>query len=121
MHSKPGHVLLVCTLFLAAALGCAARSVTLTGESREALPPSAADKIQIFTSYDEQRYDEIGYVSVSLSGEKTDTILRILKEEAAKIGADAVVNVGLNIVAVSNGFGGTSPVTSVSGMAVKLR
>ena len=121
MHVKLRHVLLCSGLFFAATIGCAARSVTLTGESPKALPPSTVDKIQIYTSYDEQAYDEIGYVSASSGGEKTDTLLRILKEEAAKIGADAVVNVELNVIAVSNGIGGTSAVTSVSGMAVKLR
>lgn len=104
-------------------MGCAARTHTLTGRDLSLrYSPTAKEQVKIYFSSDiGQEYTEIGYVAVE-KGNDPEVVKDLLKEEAAKLGADAVINCQLGLVAQDIGFfGATQGVVSMRGIAIKFK
>ena len=57
-------------------------------------PPTSANDIKVFSTMDiDQNYVEVGYVSANITSDPSgDALKKLLKEEAAKMGADAIVS-----------------------------
>lgn len=101
-------------LFLAS---CTSRGfVTLDENANQAALPDAT-KVAVYSTDDAGKpYTTLGAVIVSAdAGSNAKPAVDKLKEEAAKLGADAIVNLKLRY---STGFWGLS--LEASGMAVKL-
>jgi hypothetical protein len=104
-------------------IGCASKTYTLTGkEPGLRYSPTTKEQIKIYISSDiGQEYTEIGYVAVEI-GNNPEVVKDLLKEEAAKLGADAIVNCQIGLVAQDIGFfGATEGVVSVKGIAIKFK
>lgn len=80
-------------------IGCAARTHTLTGKDPSLrYSPTSKEQIKIYLSSDiGQEYTEIGYVAVEI-GNDPEVVKDLLKEEAAKLGADAIINLGTKAI-----------------------
>ncbi|MFH1834168.1 MAG: hypothetical protein ABH877_04005 [bacterium] len=84
-------------------------------------PPTSEGDIAIFLSTDIGRdYAEIGYVAVEM-GSQPEKVRDLLKEEAAKLGADAIVNFETGVVVrlVADVF--SEGVVCAKGIAVKYK
>jgi hypothetical protein len=104
-------------------LGCAAMTHTLTGKDPGLrYSPTTKEQIKIYFSSDiGHEYAEIGYVAVE-KGNNPEVAKDLLKEEAAKLGADAIINFQIGLMARDlNFFGATEGVVSVKGIAVKFK
>jgi hypothetical protein len=104
-------------------IGCAAKTHTLTGKDPGLRnSPTTKDQIKLYFSSDiGQEYTEIGYVAVEI-GNDPEVVKDLLKEEAAKLGADAIINVQIGLVARDIGFfGATEGVVSIRGIAIKFK
>ncbi|RUO40277.1 hypothetical protein [Idiomarina aquatica] len=83
------------TLLALLLVGCASpTSTTLVGEKRAAIAP---EQVQIYTEKPEN-YEPIALLSVTSDGSwsfgeqaKMDAVIRLLKQEAAKVGANGVL------------------------------
>ncbi len=76
------------------ALTACATSHVMIGKAR---PPISPDQVQIYDAPPTQKYEAIATLDTSSQGtfsftaqRKTDQVIRRLKEEAAKLGADGV-------------------------------
>jgi hypothetical protein len=104
-------------------IGCAAKTHTLTGKDPGLrYSPTTKDQIKLYLSSDIGReYTEIGYVAVE-KGNNPEEVKDLLKEEAAKLGADAIINCQIGLVAQDIGFfGATEGVLSIRGIAIKFK
>src|SRR5712675_1218699 len=97
------------------ALTACATSHVMMGQAR---PPISPDQVTIYFHPPETKYEEIALIDTSSKGGfgitaqgKTDVVIRRLKEEAAKLGANGVLLQGVDTVSggsVSTGFGQSS-------------
>ena len=104
-------------------IGCAAKTHTLTGKDPSLrYNPTTKEQIKLYFSSDiGQEYTEIGYVAVEI-GNDPEVVKDLLKEEAAKLGADAIINCQIGLVARDIGFfGATEGVLSIRGIAIKFK
>lgn len=104
-------------------IGCAARTHTLTGRDPSlGYSPTTKEQIKIyFSSNINQEYTEIGYVAVE-KGNDPEVVKDLLKEEAAKLGADAIINCQIGLAARDVGFfGATEGVVCMRGIAIKFK
>ena len=104
-------------------IGCAAKTHTLTGKDPGLrYSPTTKEQIKLYFSADIGReYTEIGYVAVE-KGNNTEELKDLLKEEAAKLGADAIVNCQIGLMAQDIGFfGATEGVVCIRGTAIKFK
>ena len=76
--------------------------VTITNPAYKSLPEKAPEQIELFLSQPPTRpYKEIGIVQVrGKTYSKLDALLERMKKEAAKVGADAIVNIQYGTVAI---------------------
>jgi hypothetical protein len=84
----------------------------------QARPPISPDSVTIYFHPPQTKYDEIALIDTSSKGGfgitaqgKTDVVIRRLKEEAAKLGANGVLLQGIGSESggsVSSGFGQAS-------------
>mgnify|MGYP006378215841 CR=1 FL=1 len=103
--------LFIGALFAVCLSGCATERVMTTGTS---YPPTSPASVQLYqTQAPSKKFEEIGRVSVdkynnlaiARSGDET---YRLLREKAASIGGDGVMNI-------------TEDFASVSGVVIKLK
>jgi hypothetical protein len=102
------------TLLMVTFYGCATSHVMM-GQAR---PPISPTEVQVYFHPPAGKYDEIAMLDTSSRGGfgftaqgKTDIVLKRLKEEAAKLGANGVLVQGIGEQSggsVSTGFGGAS-------------
>jgi hypothetical protein len=95
MRHRPRALLLV----LIASLGACATSHVMIGKAR---PPISPDLVQVYTKPPTAKYEEIATLDTSSRGSfsftaqgKTDSVIRRLKVEAAKLGANGVLLEGI--------------------------
>lgn len=103
------------TSLVAFLLVACATSHVMIGQAR---PPISPDQVTIYFHPPQGSYEEIALIDTSSKGGfgitaqgKTDVVLRRLKEEAAKLGANGVLLQGVESVSggsVSTGFGQAS-------------
>lgn len=103
------------TVLAAALLAACASSHVMIGKAR---PPISPDQVQIYTRPPTVPYEEIARLETSSQGSfsftaqgKTDAVIKRLKEEAAKLGANGVLLEGIGDEAsgsVGTGGGSTS-------------
>ena len=101
--------------FAAFALSACATSHVMIGHTR---PPIAPEQVTIYFHPPQTKYEEVAMIDTSSKGGfgitaqgKTDVVIRRLKEEAAKLGANGVILQGVGDVSggsVSTGFGQAS-------------
>jgi hypothetical protein len=109
---------LACLAWLVA--GCAGTSHVMLGQVR---PPISPDDVQVYSRPPSTRYEEIARIDTSSGGSwsftsqsKTDAVIRRLKVEAAKLGANGVLLEGIgDRSSGSIGTGGGSESYSRSG------
>lgn len=99
----------------AIALAACATSHVMIGQAR---PPISPELVTIYFHPPQTKYDEIALIDTSSKGGfgvtaqgKTDVVIRRLKEEAAKLGANGVILQGVGNESggsVSTGFGQAS-------------
>ncbi len=97
------------------ALVACASSHVMIGQAR---PPISPDQVTIYFHPPQTNYEEIAMIDTSSKGSlgitaqgKTDVVIRRLKEEAAKLGANGVLLQGIGSESggsVSTGFGQAS-------------
>jgi hypothetical protein len=97
------------------ALSACATSHVMMGQTR---PPISPDLVTVYFHPPQTKYDEIALIDTSSKGGfgftaqgKTDVVIRRLKEEAAKLGANGVLLQGIGSESggsVSSGFGQAS-------------
>ena len=97
------------------ALSACATSHVMMGQAR---PPISPDLVTVYFHPPETKYDEIALIDTSSKGGfgfsaqgKTDVVIRRLKEEAAKLGANGVLLQGIGSESggsISSGFGQAS-------------
>lgn len=97
--------------FCLALSGCATSHVMM-GQAR---PPISPDQVVVYFHPPQTKYDEIAMIDTSSKGGfgftaqgKTDVVMRRMKEEAAKLGANGVLVQGIGSEpggSVSTGFG----------------
>jgi hypothetical protein len=112
MLSRPTITSLVGIAFAVA--GCATSHVMM-GQPR---PPISPDLVTVYFHPPQTKYDEIAMIDTSSKGGfgftaqgKTDVVIRRLKEEAAKLGANGILLQGIGNESggsVSSGFGQAS-------------
>ncbi len=115
---KPRHVLSF-VVILALVAGCATSHVMI-GKAR---PPISPDEVRIFQRPPDAPYEEIARIETSSQGSfaftaqgKTDAVIKRLKDEAAKLGANGVILEGIGEVpSGSIGTGGGTASYSGSG------
>lgn len=98
-------------LLLVALLGACASSHVLLGRAR---PPISPDLVQIYQQPPTGKYEKIAMLDTSSAGSfsftaqaKTDSVIKRLKEQAAKLGANGVILQGMGDVSgASVGVGG---------------
>ena len=117
----------ICKLIAAGALlatlaGCTSTAHLLTEEGRgtppvsEAAASAAAEKLPVYSGREPgRRYRVLGSVIAAADGLSGERALEHLREEAAKLGADAVTELRLEIEA-----GYWAMATKASGLAVKF-
>jgi hypothetical protein len=103
------------SVLAAALLAACASSHVMIGKAR---PPISPDQVQIYTRPPTVPYEEIARLETSSQGSfsftaqgKTDAVIKRLKEEAAKLGANGVLLEGIGDQAsgsVGTGGGSTS-------------
>ena len=103
------------TVLAAALLAACASSHVMIGKAR---PPISPDQVHIYTRPPTVPYEEIARLETSSQGSfsftaqgKTDAVIKRLKEEAAKLGANGVLLEGIGEEAsgsVGTGGGSTS-------------
>ena len=103
------------TLLAAILLAACASSHVMIGKAR---PPISPDQVQVYTRPPTVPYEEIARLETSSQGSfsftaqgKTDAVIKRLKEEAAKLGANGVLLEGIGDQAsgsVGTGGGSTS-------------
>lgn len=109
---------LLASVLAAILLAACASSHVMIGKAR---PPISPDQVQIYTRPPTVPYEEIARLETSSQGSfsftaqgKTDAVIKRLKEEAAKLGANGVLLEGIGDQASGSiGTGGGS--TSYSG------
>src|ERR1700722_7534829 len=99
----------------ALALAACATSHVMMGQAR---PPISPDQVVVYFHPPQTKYDEIAMIDTSSRGGfgfsaqgKTDVVIRRLKEEAAKLGANGVLLQGIGSESggsISSGFGQAS-------------
>ena len=85
-------IILTIIIFLA---GCSTASMYYLNDGVNKLPPTSANKVLIFSErvVPDKTYIEMGYVSVHVTNASNgDELKKAIKEEAASIGADAVID-----------------------------
>jgi hypothetical protein len=97
------------------AISACATSHVMMGQAR---PPISPDLVTVYFHPPQTKYDEIALIDTSSKGGfgftaqgKTDVVIRRLKEEAAKLGANGVLLQGIGSESggsVSSGFGQAS-------------
>jgi len=97
------------------ALAACATSHVMMGQAR---PPISPDLVTVYFHPPQTKYDEIALIDTSSKGGfgfsaqgKTDVVIRRLKEEAAKLGANGVLLQGIGSESggsISSGFGQAS-------------
>jgi hypothetical protein len=97
------------------ALSACATSHVMMGQAR---PPISPDLVTVYFHPPQTKYDEIALIDTSSKGGfgfsaqgKTDVVIRRLKEEAAKLGANGVLLQGIGSESggsISSGFGQAS-------------
>ena len=97
------------------ALSAYATSHVMMGQAR---PPISPDLVTVYFHPPQTKYDEIALIDTSSKGGfgfsaqgKTDVVIRRLKEEAAKLGANGVLLQGIGSESggsISSGFGQAS-------------
>ena len=97
------------------ALSACATSHVMMGQAR---PPISPDLVTVYFHPPQTKYDEIALIDTSSKGGfgfsaqgKTDVVIRRLKEEAAKLGANGVLIQGIGSESggsISSGFGQAS-------------
>ena len=97
------------------ALTACATSHVMMGKAR---PPISPDLVTVYFHPPQTKYDEIALIDTSSKGGfgfsaqgKTDVVIRRLKEEAAKLGANGVLLQGIGSESggsISSGFGQAS-------------
>lgn len=110
-------ILLCMAITLCSACSTVGRIATSEGQG-STFSPTSADNVEVYsTSKAKKEYTIIGQVLASAdAGENANIPVDLLKEQAAKLGADAIVDLRLSI---SYGYW-TSGITSV-GTAVKYK
>lgn len=88
MKSK---VALTVFLLLMLSAGCTHFQQTLIGDE-QTYPPTKLEDIKVFFSNEspDRKYKEVGYIVADKP--KTDDAVKFIKEKAAQMGADAIVN-----------------------------
>jgi len=98
-------------LMLAGLLSACASSHVMIGKAR---PPITPDQVQIYMEPPAGKYEQIALLDTTSSGSfsftaqsKTEAVIKRLKEEAAKLGANGVILQGMSDVSgASIGAGG---------------
>src|SRR5580765_2801643 len=91
---------MVTTLALVLGLaGCATSSHVMTGTPRPAITP---DQVKVYSAPPQVKYEQIAVIDANstramaiTSQQKTDAVIARLKEEAAKLGANAIILQGI--------------------------
>jgi hypothetical protein len=120
--SRTQSVLLGLAVILAA--GCSATSHVMIGQAR---PPISPEEVQIYMQPPQAHYEQIARIDTSSRGSfaftsqgKTDQVIKRLKEEAAKLGANGVLLEGIRerttgSIGTGAGSGSYSGGTAVGG------
>ena len=95
---------------------CSFSSHLLSGKNETLFPPTTAEAIQVFSTDNiEKNYIVVGEVLSSAdAGSNSALPVKLLKKEAAKMGADAIINLRLEIE-----YGGWSSAIKATGTAIK--
>ena len=94
MKIKGFHLLILLTMVIFLT-GCGIESMYYLNDGVKILPATSANKVMILSerAVPDTSYIEMGYVSVHVTNVSSgDELKRAIKEEAASIGADAVID-----------------------------
>ncbi len=94
------QILSSCLLFVIIMTGCSSVGYIHTDDvSAEISPNTNPDNIKVYSDEQEELdYDVIGQVIADAdAGSKAETAVNLLKKQAAQLGADAIINLRLEI------------------------
>jgi hypothetical protein len=90
--------LLLCLISLCFVItSCSSVAHIALGDSSERFAPSNPDRIETYATTPEKSYTIIGEVIVNADAFTADYGVELLREEAAKLGADGIVNMRIEI------------------------
>lgn len=91
-------ILFVVLIFLALILNCS-HHASLLIEGQKTYSPTNWESVEVYsTAPTDKEYEEIGVVTVNLPNHDGDKAKAALQKDAAKLGANAIINFELNLM-----------------------
>ena len=113
------QILLSCLLFVILLAGCSSVAYIQTDDAPDEITPiTNPDLIKVYSDEREELdYNVIGQVIADAdAGSNAETAVKLLKKQAAKLGADAIINLRLEI---DTGYWDSA--VKATGTAIKLK